>query len=166
MACEIIGRGHDNARDCRDELGRCSRIDQTAQPNCDIDGVSHGILPPVLQQKLHMEVWMSRRERGQAGDGVTNAKTSRHAHPQQAAKFATLANAMLGLIESGEDGLHARKKLRACLGWHGCALASREKPGSQTRLEIGNDARGLGLRETAFTRCSRKGNSRRICRNG
>ena len=32
----------------------------------------------------------------------------------------------------------------------------REKPGSQIRLEIGNEARGLGLRETAFTRCSRE----------
>jgi hypothetical protein len=103
-----------------------------------------------------MKIRVPSRERGQAGDDIANAEAGRHAHPQQASKLAALANAVLRLIESGEDRLHASEKLGACLGWHNCARGSREKPGSQTRLEIGNDARGLGLRETAFTRCSRE----------
>ncbi len=103
-----------------------------------------------------MELRVSRRERGEAGDDIADAEAGRHAHPQQAPKLAALANAVLRLIESGEDRLHASEKLGTCLGWHDRARGSREKPGSQTRLEIGNDARGLGLRETAFTRGRRE----------
>ena len=73
-----------------------------------------------------------------------------------ATKFAALANAVLRLVESGEDRLHASEKLGACLSRHDGARGPREKPGAQVRLEIGNDARGLGLRETAFPRCRRE----------
>src|SRR6202045_1076429 len=103
-----------------------------------------------------MEVRVASGERRQARDDGANAEARRHAHSQQATKFAALANAVLRLIKGGEDRLHASEKLGACLGWHDCAGCPREKPGSKVRLEIGDDARGLGLRETAFTRCSRE----------
>ena len=103
-----------------------------------------------------MEVRMASRERGQAGDDSANAEARRHAHPQQATKLAALANAVLSLIERGKDRLHPCEKLGACVGRHDGARGSREQPGSEVHLEIGDDARGLGLRETAFARCSRE----------
>jgi hypothetical protein len=103
-----------------------------------------------------MEVRMAGREREQAGYDGANAEACRHAHPQQSTKFVALANAVLSLIERGKDWLHPCEKLDACLGRHNGARGPRKKPGSEVRLEIGDYARGLGLRETAFTRCSRE----------
>src|SRR5882757_3347666 len=64
MALEIIGRGNDNARDCRYELGCRGRIHQATEANSDLYGVPDEILPPVLQEKLDMEVRVASRERG------------------------------------------------------------------------------------------------------
>jgi hypothetical protein len=58
--------------------------------------------------------------------------------------------------ERGKDRLHPCEKLGARLGRRNGARGSRKKPGSQVRLEIGDDAGGLRLRETTFARCSRE----------
>jgi hypothetical protein len=146
MAFEIIGRGNDNSRDCRDELGCRGRIHQATEVNSDVDSFPDEILPPVLEKKLDMEVRVARRERGPTGDHSANAEARRHAHPQQATNFAALANALFSLIERGEDRLHPCEKRGARLGGHNGARGSRKQPGAEVALEIGDDARGLGLR--------------------
>ena len=156
VAGEVIGRGHDDTRNRRDELRGRGRIDQATEPDRDIDRVPDEILPSVFQEELNVKVGMPSHEGGQAGDGVANAEAGRHAHSQLAAKVTAVTNAVFGLLQRGEDRLHARKEFGAGLGGDDGARGSRQKPPAKIRLEIGDDAGGLGLREAAFARRRRK----------
>ncbi len=56
-------------------------------------------------------------EGGQPRDDIAYAEARRHAHSEQPAQLAALANAMLGLIQRREDGsIRARKSLPASVG--------------------------------------------------
>ena len=57
---------------------------------------------------------------------------------------------MFRFIERRENGLDAGQKLSARLRGHDGACRARQEAHAQLRLEFSDDARGLGLGQTAF----------------
>ena len=112
----------------------------------DIHSSFDQILPVIAKLKLDMQVWMPFGECGKAGDDIAHAKAGRHTHPQQAMQFAAVADAMLCFVQCRENGLDPCQELAARLGGHHGPSCSCQQPGAEFGLEVGNNARGLGLR--------------------
>src|SRR5580704_110458 len=93
---------------------------------------------------------MPLREGGETRDDIADPETGRHAHSQEPTKLAALADAMFRLFERRENGFDAGQKLAARLSGHDGACGARQEAHAQFRLEVGNDARDLGLRQTAL----------------
>ena len=63
-----------------------------------------------------MQIPVPSSERSETRNGIADPKACRHAHPEQTTKVPALADAIFRLIQRSEDGVHACKKLGACLG--------------------------------------------------
>ncbi len=155
-AGEIVGRGHDHPRDRRNTFGRRRRIREPSQPDGNVHGVAHQILPAIPELKLDMQVRMTLRKRRKARDDIANTEAGRHAHAQQAAQFAALAHAVLCLVQGGENRLDARQELAPRLGGHDRARRARKEPHAKFAFQVGHDSRRLGLGEATLPRGGRE----------
>src|SRR5580658_931778 len=105
-----------------------------------------GVPLPVSKLQLDMQIRMPLRKGRQAGYDIANAEAGRHAHPQEPTKLAALAIAVLCFIERRENRLDASQELTPSLSGHDGARGAREKTHTELRFEVGDEARGLGLR--------------------
>ncbi len=93
---------------------------------------------------------MLGHETGQIRNDGMDAETGGHAHPQQAAQIAALADALFRVVEGGENDLDPGQELGPGLGRGHRARRPRQQPNAKFGFEIGHDARGLRLRQSAF----------------
>src|ERR1700749_4858015 len=87
------------------------------------------------------------RESGESGNDIADTEARRHAHPDEPAQFTALANTVLCLVQTRQDRLDPRQEFASGLGRHDGARGTRQQAGPKLGFEVGDDARGLRLRQ-------------------